>query len=136
MNKYLRLIPLPYYDPDTTATNCWVKKIKLRCVRFEVFTAVTMKNAVFWDVTPCTHVRTDVSMEPSASVIKATRISELGTLAVNQQPKHAAKGHLLYEKGSSRMEYKRDEWRKGDLFEYSLHSPNPRPLPPSLFISF
>jgi hypothetical protein len=22
-------------------------------VRFEVFTAVTMKNAVFWDVTPC-----------------------------------------------------------------------------------
>jgi hypothetical protein len=24
-----------------------------RDVRFEVFTAVTMKNAVFWDVTPC-----------------------------------------------------------------------------------
>jgi hypothetical protein len=23
-------------------------------VRFEVFTAVTMKNAVFWDVAPCT----------------------------------------------------------------------------------
>jgi hypothetical protein len=23
------------------------------CVRFEVFTAVTVKNAVFWDVTPC-----------------------------------------------------------------------------------
>jgi hypothetical protein len=22
-------------------------------VRFEVFTAMTMKNAVFWDVTPC-----------------------------------------------------------------------------------
>jgi hypothetical protein len=22
-------------------------------VRFKVFTAVTMKNAVFWDVTPC-----------------------------------------------------------------------------------
>jgi hypothetical protein len=22
-------------------------------IRFEVFTAVTMKNAVFWDVTPC-----------------------------------------------------------------------------------
>jgi hypothetical protein len=22
-------------------------------VRFEVFTAVTVKNAVFWDVTPC-----------------------------------------------------------------------------------
>jgi hypothetical protein len=23
------------------------------CVRFEVFTAVTMKNAIVWDVTPC-----------------------------------------------------------------------------------
>jgi hypothetical protein len=23
------------------------------CERFEVFTAVTMKNGVFWDVTPC-----------------------------------------------------------------------------------
>jgi hypothetical protein len=22
-------------------------------IRFEVFTAVTVKNAVFWDVTPC-----------------------------------------------------------------------------------
>jgi hypothetical protein len=22
-------------------------------VRFEIFTAVTMKNGVFWDVTPC-----------------------------------------------------------------------------------
>jgi hypothetical protein len=26
---------------------------KPKDVRFEVFTAVTMKNAVFWDVTPC-----------------------------------------------------------------------------------
>jgi hypothetical protein len=25
----------------------------LKFVRFEVFTAVTMKNGVFWDVTPC-----------------------------------------------------------------------------------
>jgi hypothetical protein len=23
------------------------------CLRFEAFTAVTMKNAIFWDVTPC-----------------------------------------------------------------------------------
>jgi hypothetical protein len=28
-------------------------KIDLKCVRFEVFTAVTMKKAVFWDVAPC-----------------------------------------------------------------------------------
>jgi hypothetical protein len=26
---------------------------KIRHVRFEVFTAVTMKNGVFWDVTSC-----------------------------------------------------------------------------------
>jgi hypothetical protein len=25
----------------------------INLVRFEVFTAVTMKNGVFWDVTPC-----------------------------------------------------------------------------------
>jgi hypothetical protein len=48
-------------------------------VRFEVFTAVTMKNGVFWDVTPCAFVRTDVSEEPSASFIRVTRIGELGT---------------------------------------------------------
>jgi hypothetical protein len=30
--------------------NC---KQKGNCVRFEVFTAVTMKNGVFWVVTPC-----------------------------------------------------------------------------------
>jgi hypothetical protein len=29
---------------------CWTRLI---CVRFEVFTEVTMKNTVFWDVTPC-----------------------------------------------------------------------------------
>jgi hypothetical protein len=28
-------------------------QIPSMCLRFEVFTAVTMKNAVFWDVTPC-----------------------------------------------------------------------------------
>jgi hypothetical protein len=37
--------------------NCrteWRKCIEHKmCVRFEVFTAVTMKSAVFWDVAPC-----------------------------------------------------------------------------------
>jgi hypothetical protein len=32
-------------------------------IRFEVFTAVTMKNGVLWDVTSCDLVRTDVSEE-------------------------------------------------------------------------
>jgi hypothetical protein len=47
--------------------------------RFEVFTAVAMKNGVFWDVTPVDLVKTDVSEELSASLIRMTRISELGT---------------------------------------------------------
>jgi hypothetical protein len=41
-----------------------------------------MKNGVFWDVTPCGFVRSDVSEELSASFIRVTRIGELGTLAV------------------------------------------------------
>jgi hypothetical protein len=38
-----------------------------------------MKNGVFWDVTPCGSVRTDVSEELSASFIRVTEIGELGT---------------------------------------------------------
>jgi hypothetical protein len=34
-----------------------------------------MKNAVFWDVTSCA----DVSEERSASIIRVTRMGELGT---------------------------------------------------------
>jgi hypothetical protein len=33
---------------------------------------VTMKNIVFWDVTPCGSCKTDVSEEPSASFIRVT----------------------------------------------------------------
>jgi hypothetical protein len=29
------------------------KTNEIKCVGFEVFTAVTMKNAAFWDVVPC-----------------------------------------------------------------------------------
>jgi hypothetical protein len=38
-----------------------------------------MKNGVFWVVTPCALVRTDVSEEPGASFIRVTKIGELGT---------------------------------------------------------
>jgi hypothetical protein len=54
-------------------------KNSLDSARFEVFTAVTMKNAVFLNDAP---VRTDVSEESSASTIRVTRIGGLGiTLA-------------------------------------------------------
>jgi hypothetical protein len=46
--------------------------------KFEVFTAVTMKNGFFWDVTPVALVRIEVSEELSVSIIRLTRIGELG----------------------------------------------------------
>jgi hypothetical protein len=33
--------------------HCIVPSFRGLWVRFEVFTAVTLKNDVFWDVTPC-----------------------------------------------------------------------------------
>jgi hypothetical protein len=60
-------------------------ELVISCVRLEVFTAVTMKNGVFWDV------RTDVSEELSASFIRVRRIGELGTtLAVTSYKSHTA----------------------------------------------
>jgi hypothetical protein len=47
---------------DVTETMVFTSDVKLvflfyiseySCVRFDVFTKVTMKNGVFWDVTPC-----------------------------------------------------------------------------------
>jgi hypothetical protein len=66
--------------------------------RFEVFMAVTMKNAIFWDVTPCGTVRTNISKECIVSIITVTRISELGTmLAVTSS--HACCKEILCENG-------------------------------------
>jgi hypothetical protein len=39
-------------------------------IRFEVFTAVTMKNAVFWDVAPFDSVRTDMPEDRVASIFR------------------------------------------------------------------
>jgi hypothetical protein len=39
---------------------------------------VTKKNGVFWDVTCVAVVKTDVSEELSSSIIRVTRIGELG----------------------------------------------------------
>jgi hypothetical protein len=51
-------------------------EIEQSLVRFEVFTVVTMKNGVFWDVRP------DVSGELSVSFISVTRIGELAFFLV------------------------------------------------------
>jgi hypothetical protein len=49
------------------------------CVRFEFFTAVTMKNGVLSDVELCGFCKSRRFVELSASFIKVTRIGELGT---------------------------------------------------------
>jgi hypothetical protein len=55
----------------------------MNSARCEVFTAVTMKNTVFWDVTQCDSLRTEVLEERIASIIRVTRFGELGaTLTV------------------------------------------------------
>jgi hypothetical protein len=54
-------------------------RIMFTLVRFEVFSAVTMKNCVFWDVTPCGSCKNRRFGGLSASFIRVTRISEIGT---------------------------------------------------------
>jgi hypothetical protein len=39
-----------------------------------------MKNAIFWDVMPCGSCKNRVSEGRSASIIRVTRIDELGTI--------------------------------------------------------
>jgi hypothetical protein len=56
-----------------------MNKFKHKLKRFEVFTAVTMKNGVFLDVMPCGSWKNRRFEELSASFIRVTRICELGT---------------------------------------------------------
>jgi hypothetical protein len=63
------------------------------CVRYEVFTAVTMKNGSSGILRRVALVRTDILEELSAFFIKMTRVGELGTtLAVtsNRRMQHAS----------------------------------------------
>jgi hypothetical protein len=59
-------------------------------VRLEVYTAVTMKNGVLWDVTPCGSCKNRVSEELSASFTRVTRIGELGTTLAVTSNRHAS----------------------------------------------
>jgi hypothetical protein len=63
----------------TLITKRATNRTSLYNVRFEISTAMTMKNGVFWDVTPCGSCKDRVSEELSASFIRVTRIGELGT---------------------------------------------------------
>jgi hypothetical protein len=64
--------------------------------RFKVFTAVTMKNGVFWDVTPCGSCKIRRFEELSASIIRVTRIGELGRrLAVTSVRRLLVTGNVV-----------------------------------------
>jgi hypothetical protein len=47
---------------------------------FEVFTVVTVKNAVFWDVASCGFVITDVSDGRVASIFRVEEITRASKL--------------------------------------------------------
>jgi hypothetical protein len=70
-------LPLEFKLKQTTT-----QETSLVYVRFEVTTAVTMKNVVFWDVTPCGSSKNRRIGGISSSIIRVTRKGELGTLAV------------------------------------------------------
>jgi hypothetical protein len=50
--RRFRLAAVRNYFPSISIYELQLK-IAIGGVRFEVFPAVTMKNGVFWDVTPC-----------------------------------------------------------------------------------
>jgi hypothetical protein len=56
-----------------------ILKIIEHKVRFEVFTAVPMKNGVFWDVTPCGSCKNRCFGGTQRLLHRVTRIGELGT---------------------------------------------------------
>jgi hypothetical protein len=63
--------------------------------------AVTMKNAVFWDVTLCGSCKNrHISEQCSASIIRMTRIGELGTTSAVTSNRHTLRRNtkLYYSK--------------------------------------
>jgi hypothetical protein len=85
------------HDETFGSIKCEEALEQLHNVRFEVFKVVTMKNGVFWDVTPVALVRTNVSEELSASIIRVKKIDELGTmLAITSKAAHTAKKYKVF----------------------------------------
>jgi hypothetical protein len=68
----------------------------LDVVKFEVFTAVTMKNGVLWELRCVALVRTDVSVEHRATVLRMSRIGELGTMVAVTSNRRTLRRNVSY----------------------------------------
>jgi hypothetical protein len=55
-------------------------KLLLNYIRIEVYVVVTMKNAIFWDVTLCSSYKNCRFEECMASISRVKRTSDLGTV--------------------------------------------------------
>jgi hypothetical protein len=75
-----------------------------------------MKNAVFWDVMPCSFVRTDVSEERVASFIRMTIIYELRTSAVTSN-RRTLRSHRISSERASVASY----CQRFSYLTYSCH---------------
>jgi hypothetical protein len=73
------------------------------CYSFEVFTAVTMNNVVFRMFRRVALVRTDVSEKRSASTMRATRISEVGTTLVVTSNRRKLQRNIVFLRSVCRL---------------------------------
>jgi hypothetical protein len=70
---------------------------------------VTMKNGIFWDVTTCGSLKTDVLQEHSASFIKVTSIGELDTtLAVTSNQRTLRRNNFYIVLNSWTLSWRRN----------------------------
>jgi hypothetical protein len=63
--------------------HCTVKyKLKVTLCKIEVFTAVTMKNGVFWDVTPCGYCKNLVFVRSVRRLLVAASVVPISPILV------------------------------------------------------
>jgi hypothetical protein len=85
-----------------TKSKYFLMQTRLPYVRIDIFTVVTMRNAVCWDLRSVDLVRTKISEERNASIIRVTRIDELGTtLAVTSNRRTLRRNTQVYRTRAS-----------------------------------
>jgi hypothetical protein len=89
----------PHYTSKSMELRPFIEQISVAVtlyvyVRFEVFTGVTMKNAVFWDVTPC---RSCVNRRFGGTyrLLQGRKIYEQGTSVSCWAPAHIGSSQIF-----------------------------------------